>query len=183
MATFRQIKINFNKLSPKKQENLLKKIWNYSKGIKLFLCGQLTGDTSEKVFIERMERETFRKINRKGIPGMPNGRVINSIITKAKKSNVSVETLLRLEELACKIFIDFLNEYGGGPDNYEYMGERHLENYLNLVKKHVSNEAEKSQIFEKTRQFLIKRNNLNPDPFDEVFETVTGIPVNRPSYW
>lgn len=183
MATFKQIKVQFNKLSAKKQELLLEKIWNYSRDMRLFLCGQLISDTTEKVFIEQMEKATYGKIDRKGAPGMPNGKVINSIITKAKKSNVSIETSLRLEELAYQIFIDFLNKFGGGPENYEDMAGRHLENYLNLIKKYVENESERSQIFEKTRQFLIRRNNLNHDHFDEVFEIVTGIPVNRPSHW
>jgi hypothetical protein len=48
--------------------------------------------------------------------GTSDGRKVNSIIAKANKSNVDFRTLLKLEQLAYRGFIEFLNEFGGGPE-------------------------------------------------------------------
>jgi hypothetical protein len=179
MTTFREIKIQFNKLAQKKQEHLLKKIWNYSEDMKLFLSGQLLDNADERVFIEKMKKETYGKIKRKGAPGMLNGKTINSIITKAKRSNARISTLIELEKLAYQGFIDFLNEFGGGPDNYEDMAGKHLENCLELIKENLDDEFERLEMFEKTRRFLVKRNNMITNHIDEVFEYTTKISVDR----
>ncbi|MBI5787325.1 MAG: hypothetical protein HZA78_00520 [Candidatus Schekmanbacteria bacterium] len=178
MASFKEIKEKFDQLSPQGKEDLFKEIYSFSKEMKLFLENRLLGGKDD-VFITAMEKETIGKVYKKGIPGTPNGKVVNSIIAKARKSLVSTWTLIKLEHLAYRGFIEFLNEYGGGPESFDDMACKHLEAYLNLVKSESKDQEEKYKIFQEVKKYLLDKNNMYTDSLDDVFESATGISVNR----
>src|SRR3989344_3043736 len=129
--------ILLRELSEEQQDILIRELYNYSKDIKLFLESRLGLQADTEGLINEMERETIRKVYRKGIPGTPSGKKVNEIISKAKKAQVPIPVLLKLEQLAYRGFIEYLNEFGGGPDNFDEMACNHLEAYLNLIKIHI----------------------------------------------
>ncbi|EKD56925.1 MAG: hypothetical protein ACD_58C00042G0002 [uncultured bacterium] len=175
MSNFREIKEKFSKLPKTEQEKMLGDIYNFSADMKLFLENRFNKGKHDQEFIRRMKRETVDKVYKDGIPSEPNGKIINSIISKAKKSQVSSETLMELEKLAYRGFIEFLNEYGGGPDSFEEMGCNHLENYLKLVKTKIRDKEKRDKIFEDERKYLRKLDNMITDWLDQTFEDVTDI--------
>jgi len=181
MSTFKQVKNAFNKLSEDKKEKLLQDIYDFSKDMKIFLESRLLENTdSGKEFVNQMQKETLDKVfKRKGEPGTPDGRKVNSIISKAKKSKVDIEIIIELEKLAFEGFVEFLNEFGGGPENFDEMAANHLEEYLKLVKYHFENENEQIKIFEEMRNYLLKKDNMYTDYVYEVFEEETGIKLGR----
>ncbi len=177
MKNFKQIKEKFNQLSQKKN-GFLQEIYNFSKDTKLFLENRLLGGNDD-VFIEAMEKETIGKIYKTEIPGTPNGVKVNSIIAKAKKSGVGIGALMKLEQLAYRGFIEFLNEFGGGPESFDAMADKHLENYLILVRDNIKDENEKNNIFQDIKEYFLKKRNMCRDTLDDTFEEITGIAVNR----
>lgn len=179
MVKFKVIKEKFSNLSKIDQEKMLSDIYNFSNDMKLFLENRFYKGKHDQELIKKMKRETIDKVYKNGMPSEPNGKVVNSIISKAKKSLVSTETLMELEKLAYRGFIEFLNEYGGGPDSFEEMGCKHLDEYLKLVKTEISNTNKKEQIFEEVRKYLLKLNNMITDWLDQTFEDSTGIYINR----
>ena len=178
MSQLRQIKEKFNSLSPEEKETLLSDLYHFSTDTRLFLESRLLG-TGGREFIQLMEKETIGKVYRKGMPGTPNGKKVNSIIVKAKKSRVALSVMLQLEKLAYCGFIEFLNEYGGGPENFDEMACEHVEAYLMLAKNHVENSTERNRIFEELKEYLIEKDNLFTDSLDDTYERVVGIKVNR----
>lgn len=124
--------------------------------------------------IKRMEKETLGKVYRKDNPATPDGRKINAIISKAKKLKVSNEILLELEKLAFKGFIEYLNEFGSGPDNFDGMSCRHLESYLNIIKEKIIDLDKQKTLFEETRKYLSKLDNMITDYLYDTYESVTG---------
>jgi hypothetical protein len=178
MKNFRQIKEKFNQLPQKEKDNFLQDIYNFSKDTKLFLENRLLGGNDD-VFIKAMEKETIGKIYKTGMPGIPNGVKVNSIIAKAKKSGVGIGALMELEQLAYRGFIEFLNEFGGGPESFDEMADRHLENYLILVRDNIKDENEKDNIFQNLKKYLLKKNNMCRDTLDDIFEEITGMAVER----
>jgi len=178
MKNFKKVKEGFNRLSQQKKDDFLQDIYNFSKDTKILLENRLLGGNDD-VFVRAMEKETVDKVYKTGIPGTPNGVKVNSIIAKAKKSGVSTSALMKLEQLAYRGFIEFLNEYGGGPESFDEMTERHLENYLILVKNNIKNEVDKNDVFQDIKKYLLKKNNMYTDPLDEIFKEVTGISVER----
>lgn len=179
MSNFREIKEKFSKLSKTEQEKMLSDIYNFSNDMKLFLENRFNQGKHDQEFIKKMKRETINKVYKDGISSEPNGKIINSIISKAKKSLVSTETLMELEKLAYRGFIESLNEYGGGPDSFEEMSCNHLENYLKLVKTEIRNKEKRDKIFEDVRKYLRKLDNMITDWLDQTFEDITGIYINR----
>lgn len=175
---FKTVKEKFNELSPRKKEELLKEIYDFSKDTRLFLENKFLGGY-DNIFIEQMEKETIGKIYKAGIPGDIEGKKVNEIIQKAKKSGVSVWTITKLEQLAYRGFIEFLNEFGGGPENFEDMACRHLENYLKLVLETIENKDEQNNIFNEVKNYLLKKDNMCVDFLYEVFYETTGIPIGR----
>ncbi len=178
MQNFKKIKEKFNQLSQKEKDGFLQEIYNFSKGTKLFLENRLLGGKDD-VFIEAIEKETVGKIYRTGMPGIPNGAKVNSIIAKAKKSGVNVNTLMKLEQLAYRGFIEFLNEFGGGPESFDTMADKHLENYLILIRDNIKDENEKNDIFQDVKRYLLEKRNMYADSLDDIFEEITGIAVER----
>lgn len=178
MTNFKKVKEKFNQLSQKEKDNFLQDIYNFSKDTKLFLENRLFGGNDD-VFIKAMQKETIGKVYRKGMPDTPSGVKVNSIIIKAKKSGVGIDTLIKLEQLAYRGFIEYLNEYGGGPDSFDEMSNKHLENYLILVRDNIKDEKERSDIFQKIKGYLSKKDNMYRDSLDDIFKEITGMSVDR----
>ena len=168
-----QVLKEFHTLPKTGQNSLLKDLYNFSDETRLLMTNRLMGQADFSDLIRKMERETIGKVHRKGIPGTPNGRTVNSIISSARKSRAPVEVMLELEQLAYRGFIEFLHEYGGGPDSFLDLGPKHLQAYLTLVKQHFSKE-EQADIFEDVRRYLQRKDNMITDYVDDAFETVTG---------
>lgn len=179
MAKVSDIITLFHELSEDQQNGLIRDLYNYSKDIKLFLESRLGLQADTEGLIDEMERETIGRIYKKGIPGTPSGKKVNDIISKAKKAHVPISVMLKLEQFAYRGFIEYLNEYGGGPDNFDEMACKHLKAYLILVKTHINHKNERDQLFEEVRIFLKKLNNMITDYVDDTFEITTGILVRR----
>ena len=169
----------FRELSEEQQSSLIHDLYNYSKDIKLFLESRLGLQADTEGLVSEMEKETIGKVYRKGTPGTPNGKKVNEIISKAKRARVGVWTLLNLEKLAYRGFIEYLNEYGGGPENFDDMVCKHLEAYLIIIKTQISDKNEQDRLFEEVRQYLKKLDNMITDYVDDTFEITTGILVRR----
>lgn len=176
---FRQVVKAFFNLPKKQQEDFLRDLYGYSPDIKIFVESKLGLQADFQKYLTEMHRETIDKIYRKGTPGTPNGKVVNSIITKAQKAQVPLDIMLELEQLAFQGFIEFLNEFGGGPDSFDELSCKHLEAYLLLVQKHITNQVEQQKLFEEVKQYLREKNNMLTESIDEVFEDMTGMPVGR----
>lgn len=159
------------------QDSLLKDLYNFSDETRLLITNRLMGQADFSNLIHKMELETISKVYKKGIPGTPNGgRTVNAIISSAKKARAPVEVMLELEQLAYRGFIEFLHEYGGGPDSFLDLGPKHLEAYLRLVKQALPRDRQ-TEIFEDVRKYLLKKDNMITDYTDEAFESVTGMRV------
>ena len=146
MSNFKQIKDKFNDLTSAGKEQLLKDAYNFSNDMKLFLENRFLGG-QDNAFINQIEKETIGKIYKDGIPGTPNGKKINEVVSKAKKSRANIWTVIKLEQLAYRGFIEFQNEFGGGPENFDDMACKHMEEYIKLIKQTVKDEKEREQIF------------------------------------
>lgn len=158
------------------QDSLLKDLYNCSDETRMLITNRLMGQADFDDLIHKMKRETIGKVYRNGIPCTPNGHTVNAIISSAKRTRAPVEVMLQLEHLAYRGFIEFLHEYGGGPDSFLHLEPKHLEAYLVLVKRTLP-EARQTEIFEDVREYLLKKNNMITDYIDEVFREVTGICV------
>lgn len=176
---------SFSKLStiffsqPKnKQQFILKRLHDFSAETKTLLATSLGFQEDPVIFIDRMQKETIGKVYRKGTPKEPNGKIVNQILNNAKKTGVSFDTLLHLEQLAYQGFMEFLHEYGGGPESFDDQACKHLEGYLKLVLQ-IQDKARKDELLEKLRQYILKKDNMYTNDKDQTFENVTGIPINR----
>ena len=172
MAKYRDIKKEFFNLSDKKQEQLLKEIYNFSKDMKQFLNTRLMND-NEEAFIDEISKATDY-YTRSGIPKEISPRKINSIITKAKKSKVSVDTLEKMELIAFQSYMNFLNDFGGGPEIYEDKIYDHLKNYLELI---LSNSSNSDTKINEIKDYLFENQNMCYDYIWELFQDLTGVKV------
>lgn len=180
MANFTAVKNQFHNLSVKEQGLLLKDLYEFSKDVRLFLEGRLLGgDSVANEYIAQMEREAVGKVYREGIPGTPNGRIVNSIIGKAKKSYVGIRTMMELEKLAYHGFIEFLNKYGADSESFDEQACNHLGTYLRLTQDMQILADERSRIFQDVKKYLLDKNNMFTDMLDETYERVTGIRIDR----
>lgn len=179
MSSFKIIKRGFNALSDREKVKILKEIYDFSKEMRMFLESIFSDKDAGDEFIRMIKKETVEKVYRVGRPGIPDGRKVNSIISKARKQKISPYALMELEKLAMRGFVEFLNEYGGGPESFDKMSADHLENYLELVKSLIESEEDRKNIFEEMRKYLFLKNNMNTDNLDDVFEEATGLRINR----
>lgn len=180
MANFLQIKKQFHNLSISEQDALLKNIYNFSRETQLLLEGLLLGNAMvAEEFIRQMKRETIGKVYRSGTPGTPNGRTINTIIVRARKSHVNLQTMMELEKLAYRGFIEFLNEYGGGPESFQWQGCRHLETYLRFANDKNITFEEREHIFQEVKKYLLKKDDMYTDDLDDIYREITGVTVDR----
>jgi hypothetical protein len=166
----------FHELPKFGQDSLLKDLYNFSDETRLLVANRLIGQADFSDLIRKMERETIGKVYRKGIPGTPNGRVVNAIISSARKARAPVEVMMELEQLAYRGFIEFMDEYGGGPDSFLDLAPKHLEAYLTLVRQNFPEEKQ-VEIFEEVRKYLLRKDNMITDYTDDAFESVTGMKV------
>ena|SRR3989338_6327301 len=176
--SFSKLNTIFFSLPKDEQQQVLKRLYYFSIETKTLFSTSLGFQEDPKVFINKMQHETISKVYRKGNPKEPNGKVVNQILVNAKKAGVSFDTLLNLEELAYRGFMEFLHEYGGGPESFDDQACKHIENYLKLVLQ-IKDEAKKDKLVEKLRLYIIKKDNMYTDDKDETFENITGIPINR----
>lgn len=166
----------FHQLPKAGQDSLMKDLYNFSNKTKLLITNRLAGETDFSKLVRKMERETINKIYRKGMPGMIDGRKVNAIISSAKKAGADPKILMELEKLAYRGFIEFMHEFGSGPDSYLDMAPSHLVAYLNLIKENMT-EEQSGKIFQEVRHYLITKDNLITDYTDDAFEEVTGMKV------
>ncbi len=168
MATLREIKKAFFELSSKEQEQIIKDIYGFSKDVKGFMNMRLLGN-GEKQFIEQITKACESETP-KGSPKMIKVITVNSILSKAKKSKVSKETLCDMEWIAFDGYMTFLNDFGGGPDSYENKVYYHLENYLQLLRELDKLEENIAEV----QIYLRKNTNMYYDHIWELFEEMTG---------
>lgn len=180
--TFSKLSFTFFSLPRNEQQLVLKRLYDFSPEVKFLFSTSLGFRGNPEVFIKKMMKETIEKVYRKGIPKEPNGKTINQILMNAKKAGVSHATLLNLEQLAYRGFMEFLHEYVGGPENFDDLACKQLNNYLELVLQ-IVDKSEKEKRIDELRFYLIEKYNMITDDKDEVFESVLGIPVNRPLRW
>jgi hypothetical protein len=174
MSHFSSIKKEFFKLSAKEQEAVLRDLYQFSNDNKRLLEGKLLdGDIPAKEFIRQMEKETIAKVYKRGTPQTPNGKVVNSIISKAQKSNVGLHTMMILEEFAYRGFIEYLNEFGGGPESFDEQACNHLETYLKLTKENIVS-PDREEIFQEVKNYLQKKDNMFTDTLYDTYHEVTG---------
>ena len=172
MATYKDIKKEFFNLSNKEQEQILKEIYNFSKDIKEFLNTRLTSDNGES-YIDEIKKATDY-YTASGIPKDMSVRKINSVISKAKKAKVDVSIIEKMEYIAFKAYIDFLNDFGGGPEIYEDKVYDHLKNYILLVLKNSSQKDLDDKIYH-LQGYLLNNTNMYYDHLWELFEELTNI--------
>lgn len=178
--TFLNIKKRFRELTPQDQEKLLGDVYAFSEDVRLFMENRLCGSTKMYAeYIRQMERETINKVYRKGTPSVPNGKTVNAIIAKAKKSHVDIYTLIEIEQLAYRGFVEFLNEFGGGPESFEDQSCKHLEAYLKLLHHKQITSEERTQRHEDLKTYLLAKDNMITDSLDEVFVSITGMRIER----
>lgn len=172
MATLKEIKKEFFSLSQKEQETILKEIYGFSKDVKEFLNMRLLGDGEEK-FIEQIKKVTESETSA-GTPKMIKVIKVNSILTKAKKSNVKKETLCTMEWHAFDGYMTFLNDYGGGPDSYENKAYDHLKNYLLLLIEISNNKQNLEEELLGVESYLNQHDNMCGDYLVELFEDIAA---------
>jgi len=172
MATLKDIKKEFFVLSQKEQEQLIKEIYGFSQDMKSFLDMRLTGSGEEK-YIKEITKAT-ESCTPKGYPKDIKVRTVNSVFTKAKKSKVSDKTLCEMEWIAFDGYMTYLNDYGGGPEIYEDKIYDHLNNYLLLLDKTLT-DKEYSDKLEFVSKYLRGHTNMYYDHIWELFEDITGV--------
>lgn len=176
MPTLKDIKAAFQALSENKKEELIRDVYEYSKEMKLFLESRLLGQENGEAFILEMEKETIGKVYRqRGNPQTPNGKTVQLIIARAKKERVSAGVMLELEKLAARGFIEYLNEYGGGPESFEGIAARHFEAYLKLAQE--EDVETRTRLFEEAGEYLRTKDNMLRDELDDIFVEVTGMRI------
>ncbi len=84
---------------------------------------------------------------------------------------------MELERLACMGFVDFLNEYGGGPDSFDGMAYGHLATYLGLLQATLKDKSERDACLEEMRSYLQKKRNMFKDDLYALFEEKTGLSI------
>jgi len=176
MATFTEIKKKFFSLPQKEQELLLKEIYGLSKESKRFLDIRLSGENEEN-FIEEITKAT-RYSTPNGYPKDIEVRKVNSILSNAKKCKVDPKILEKMELIAFKGYMGYLNDYGGGPEIYENKVYYHLNNYLSLV---IENHAVENQleIFETMRSYLLENTNMYYDHIWGLFDDLSEMDIYK----
>ena len=84
-----------------------------------------------------------------------------------------------LEQLAYRGFIEFLNEFGGGPESFDDQSCKHLEAYLQIVRDGQIDGEERARRYQELKTYLLAKNNMLTDSLDEAYESVTGISIGR----
>lgn len=181
---FNGIKEKFHQLSVKDKSVLLRDLYRMSPDTKALLENRLLGVVSNKQqYIDEMKRETIEKIYRKGVPGDPSGRAVNSIINRARKAGVDSGTMLVLEWLAYRGFQEYLHEFGGGPETFDQMACKHLESYLQLVRDVITDETEKRRRYAEVAKHVLDHDNMITDYAEDTFEGVVSVRPSEAKDW
>ncbi len=154
---------------------ILKEIYGFSKDVKEFMNMRLLNEGEEK-FIEQIKKATVSSYPRTGLPKIIKVTNVNAILSKAKKSKVSPETLCEMEWIAFDGYMTFLNNFGAGPDSYESKVYDHLKAYLLLLLETESGEELDDELAG-VADYLISHTNMYYDPIWELYEELTGMDV------
>lgn len=176
MATYKDVKKVFFALSNTDQEQIFKEIYNFSKDVKEFLNTRLTSD-NDKYYIDEIEAATDY-YTRSGIPKDLSVKKINSIISKAKKAKVGFLVLEEMEYIAFKGYMDFLNDFGGGPEIYEDKVYDHLKNYILLVLENNLKQDIDDKLYQ-VQNDLLKNTNMYYEHLWDLFEELTHINLRK----
>ncbi|HBE90817.1 MAG TPA: hypothetical protein DDW41_06435 [Candidatus Andersenbacteria bacterium] len=178
------VKEKFHQLTKEKQNDLLRDLYKISPDTKTFLESRLLGTaSSQHQYIKEMERETIGKIYRKGIPGDISGRAVNSIVSRAWKAEVDLDTMLQLEWLAFRGFQEYLHQFGGGPETFEEMACKHLEAYLLLVRDGVKDKAEQQRRYAEAASHILRHDNMVTDYAEDTFDEIIGARPQEAKNW
>jgi len=178
------IKEKFHQLTKEKQNELLRDLYKMSSDTKTFLESRLLGTASnQQQYVKEMERETVGKIYRKGMPGDISGRMVNSIVSRARKAEVDIDTMLKLEWLAYRGFQEYLHQFGGGPETFDEMSCNHLEAYLLLVRDGIKDEIERKKRYADAAKHILSHDNMVTDYAEETFEEVVGSWPSEAKNW
>lgn len=105
--------------------------------------------------------------------------VLKNGIKRTATGNISLNNINELSKrFKNGKALEFLDEYGGGPESFNNQACKHLEGYLRLVLQ-IEDKAKKEELIEQLWFYLIRKNNIYTDDKDETFENVAGISVNR----
>jgi hypothetical protein len=167
----------FHALNRAQQNHLLSEVYGYSQEIRQFLESRLLNTVDGNVLTDAMQKETLGKVFHRPIPHTPDGRNVRRIIARAKKLGADDGTMMELERLAFEGFVEFLNEYGGGPESFDEMACDHLEVYLRLIKMIVVDQEQYKERIDGVRRYIQKKHNMITDYIYDVFEKETGTPV------
>ena len=132
----------------------------------------------EEKFIEQIKKATESE-TAKGAPKMIKVINVNSILNKAKKSNVKKDTLCTMEWHAFNGYMTFLNDYGGGPDSYENKAYDHLKNCLLLLIKSSNNKQNIEDELLGVENYINQHNNMYNDHLWELFEDISAEHIHR----
>lgn len=171
MATLKDIKKAFFTLSQKEQEIIIKDIYGFSKDMKTFLNICLLDDGGE-AYLKEIQKATESQTP-KGYPKEISVRTVNSIFTKARKSNIKKDILCEMEWIAFDGYMTYLNDYGGGAEIYEDKMYEHLNSHLLFTIKLYSKEEQKEK-FKKISFYLKRHTNGCYDDIFQLFEELTG---------
>lgn len=170
-SNLRQALKVFHELPRAGQDALLRDLHRASMANKLLIENRLCEAVDFSELVSQMERETIGKVYRRRLV---DGRKVAAIITAAKNAKADYRVLMELEQLAYRGFIEFLHEYGGGPDSYENMGPAHVAAYLKLVRDNMD-PIEAEQEYRQVWSYLNKKDNMVQDYNFEAFEEATGL--------
>ena len=172
MATLREIKKKFFSLSKKEQEIILKELYNFSKDVKEFMNVHLLRDGEDK-FVEEIKKATVT-FTPTGLPKIIKVTKVNSILSKAKKAKVKKETLCYMHWIAFDGYVTFLNDYGGGSENYENKAYDHLKNYLQLLVEISTDKTELENKLLDLENYLNQHQNMYNDHLWKLFEDIAA---------
>lgn len=176
-SRFTNIKKAFHELDHKHQDQILRALHDSSKETRALLESRLLHAVDTEELIQAMRKETLDKVFRRPIPQTPDGRKIRAIIAQAKMLGAGKRTRMELERLAFMGFVDFMNEYGGGPDSFDGMAYDHLEAYLELLRVTLKDKGEQDACLEEMRSYLQKKRNMFTDDLYALFEERTGLSI------
>ena len=171
------VKHAFHACNQAQQNHLLSEIYNYSQEMREFLESRLLDIVDDDALIVAMEKETLGKVFHRPIPQVPDGRKVRSILARAKRLKANDGIMMELERLAFEGFVEFLNEYGGGPESFDEMACDHLETYLQLTKRIFVDQEQYRNRIDGVRRYIQEKHNMITDFVYEVFEKEVGSPV------
>ena len=140
--------------------------------MKKFLSVRLLGDGEEK-YLQQITKAT-ESMTPSGMPKNIKISEVNSILNKAKKSNISDTVLCDMQWQAFDGYMTFLNDFGNGPRSYENKVYDHLDSYLLLLVETTDDEQELKNKLLDVENYLDSHNNMLNDHLYELFGEYTA---------